>query len=93
MQAFDLINAVLAGADPTELVEDQMLLQTQHKEMPDPKLRKVARKRYRDNRQTYRKAQDRWVNSAEGRSFYRRLGRRNSRRYSLGLNTSIFDEK
>jgi len=81
-----LIDAVISGdTDVDSLLEDYMLLRTKDNHLPDPKRQKAARKGYREHRKTYQQAQDKWVNSAEGKSFYKRLGRRNSRKAVSGL--------
>jgi len=87
MLATDLIELVLTGSDPLQLVEDYMLVQKDRdKNKPvNTSLSKDAKDRYRKNRTKYQRGNDKWVNSAAGKAFYRKLGRYNSRKAAIGV--------
>ena len=86
MKPSAMIDQVLAGRSSGQVVEDASLVQRQsaskrnRKKRPNPERSRKARETYRKHRAKYQAAFRKFRKSASGKSFYRKLGRFNSRR-------------
>lgn len=76
-----LIDLANSGVNPDEIIEDYMhITKDTDNKSADASASKAARDRWKKHRSAILAGQRKFVNSAGGKTFYRKLGRYNSRK-------------